>query len=391
MRKETIRILGGAISLVLLGAAAAASAAPIKLRVAAELANIRLKPSISSAIVRQIPQGALLEAVSKEGEWYLVKLEPDESGTTSGYVHESLVVPLEEVSKPEKRAVVEEAKKEAEKPAQKEAVRAEERLPGTAAEEAGRLMAGISAGGAYTAAGALNEAAQGLADYYANQLQATADQDVGPAHWGLSFGGELAFPVVRNVFVVAGLDYLWASRETLVSYAKGNVLNTLSAKPEIRAIPISLSVTYYPTEWFYLKAGAAYYFAKCSYSYRLVQDKSWQEYTGEATAQQFGLCAGLGFELAVGESAAFFIEGTGRSAAINDFSGTGTVQDSTMAAPAAEEGKLYAYDVRISSQDLFPLFSVRNKVPSEAGVVNARVAEISFSGFALKLGVRIKF
>jgi len=46
---------------------------------------IRQKPSIGSVIIRQFPQGEILEAIRLEDEWYLVKLEPDESGATSGY------------------------------------------------------------------------------------------------------------------------------------------------------------------------------------------------------------------------------------------------------------------------------------------------------------------
>ena len=82
---------------LLIVAAAAFGSAVIKLKVTAEIANVRVKPFIGSNIVRQFPEGAILEAELKEGEWFLVKIEPDETGTVSGYVHESLVLALEEI------------------------------------------------------------------------------------------------------------------------------------------------------------------------------------------------------------------------------------------------------------------------------------------------------
>ena len=67
----------------------------IKLKVVTEQANIRLKPSIGSIIIKQVPQGTTLESTGKEGEWYLIKLKPDEEDRVSGYVHESMVIVLE--------------------------------------------------------------------------------------------------------------------------------------------------------------------------------------------------------------------------------------------------------------------------------------------------------
>src|SRR4030043_2035257 len=79
----------------------------IKLRVAAEQANIREKPDIMSAILQQLPEGATLEAERKEGEWYAVLVEKEEGGFILGYVHESLVMVIE-AAPPQQRERVDE-------------------------------------------------------------------------------------------------------------------------------------------------------------------------------------------------------------------------------------------------------------------------------------------
>lgn len=83
-----------------------------KVRVTASKANIRLRPTTQSTIVSAVPLGAVLEAIKKEGEWYFVKLPPDEKGiVVSGYIHQGIVEVIEglkEVEKAEKEKIGEE-------------------------------------------------------------------------------------------------------------------------------------------------------------------------------------------------------------------------------------------------------------------------------------------
>jgi len=48
-----------------------------KLKVVTEQANIRLKPSIGSIIIKQVPEGTILESTGQEGEWFLIQLTPE--------------------------------------------------------------------------------------------------------------------------------------------------------------------------------------------------------------------------------------------------------------------------------------------------------------------------
>jgi hypothetical protein len=403
MTKNKIFALGLGATLAFLFAAAALEAAalaapPIRIKVTAELANVRQKPSISSIIVRQFPQGEVLEATRKEGEWFLIKFEPDESGVTSGYVHESLVMALDEILKqdlPSKlieppvktETVVTPPIKTKRVVADTQAATAEITSTGAV----GRTSLTLYGGGNLIVGGDMNTAAQGLSDYYAWSIGAAGDTKVAPARLSLLYGGEFAIPLTSQFFVVAGAEFHRAEKSTLVSYARGSATDTFSATPGLQALPVKLGLACYPVEFFTIKLGASYYFAKASYDYRYEHDKFWQEWQGEATGQGFGVWGGLGIDWPLGGAFSLVFEATGEYASISGFQGTGTYLDSTTSAAVSETGKLYAYTARTSSQTSYPVAFIRGKTPSEAGVENVREATADFSGISLRVGLKIRF
>jgi len=399
MNKRKARAFGFVSFLVVLGGALALSAAPIKLKVTAELANIRQKPSISSVIIRQFPEGTVLEAIRQEGEWYLVTFEPDESGLTSGYVHESLVLPLGETPKTERKPqIVEPAvkavKKEAERPRRTEVISPETQTTETGEETS--LPASwtimLMAGGNYSLGGDLNKGAQGFADFYETKSGGAADKETDPARLSYLFGGEIAISLLSRFYVTVGAEFFSSSKESLISYPKATPAATFTTKPKFQAVPVRLAVMFYPSEFFYFKVGVACYFAKCGYYYRYEQDKFWQENEGDATARGLGLWGSLGFEWTFTRNISLVIEATGQYAPIKGFEGTGTSQSSQSPDPVTEEGKLYAYDYTESGKTISPLLLIRSQNPAhDAYVENAREATVDFSGMSLRAGIKIKF
>jgi hypothetical protein len=390
--------------------AASAQAAVIRLKVTAELANIRLKPSISSAIIRQIKEGEMLEATRKEGEFYLVKLDPDEAGRTSGYVHESLVMALDENAPAEKmQRIVERAEPPKPKPIDETPpVRTEPRppvriepppteTPRTVEKieppdsELGRPSIVFSAGAIDASIGDLNNGAQGLADLYAYQLGVAADQPAGPLHIAFQYGGEFIFPVARQFSIFAGVDYYARSSETIISYPQGLSASTLKVTPEFRAIPVKIGFVFYPSEYLFFKVGAAYAFARAAYAYRFDQGGFWQDWAGEATGGAIGFFGSVGLDLRLSRTFSLIIEAAGQSLSVSGLKGSGTFQDSTLSAPVTETGKLYSYDGQPTPVNSFPLVFLRNKTPSEGGVANAREAALDLSGLSLKAGFKITF
>jgi len=402
----------------LLAASAVAGAGVFKLKVTAEIANIRVKPSIGSNIVRQFPEGAIIEGVRKEGEWFLVKFEPDEIGTASGYVHESLVAALDEIPREAIDtipAAIPNPKTETIRPPKIEPVRdvPEKTVRGTtdakkpetapvAAEQnveaieedstpAGMYFA-VWGGGGLSVIGDLNAGAQGLADLYAAQIGKTADRTVSSAKVGLQFGGEVGIPMAPGLFLALGAEYLFGGKQTDIIFGPNTALpGTFTAKPEFSALPIQVSLVYQPGSFFYLKAGAAYLFAKAKYHYLFAYDKIRREWNGEATAQGVGLVGGFGFNLALGGGFNFIAEVNGRYAVLSGFNGTGTLLTDEITDPIVEDGSLYAFDSRTSSQTSYPQVFIRSKTPAEGGVENTREAKVDFSGLSIRIGFRFGF
>jgi len=64
----------------------------IKLKVNVSVGNVRENPSTNSKVISQVTEGTLLDAVGKEGNWYLVIIPQHEIGPHQrGYVHQSIV------------------------------------------------------------------------------------------------------------------------------------------------------------------------------------------------------------------------------------------------------------------------------------------------------------
>lgn len=93
----------------------------IKLKVNVSVGNVRKSPSMNSEIITQVTEGTLLDAVGKEGNWYLVIIpQHGVKAQLKGYIHRSIVDVIEEAEfkvspkkvVPEKMPVKEESSKQ---------------------------------------------------------------------------------------------------------------------------------------------------------------------------------------------------------------------------------------------------------------------------------------
>jgi opacity protein-like surface antigen len=93
-RKTKIFLFG---TFILFSLSLLIQASELKIIVSVEVANIRLKPSIQSAIIGKAKIGQILQVIRKEGDWYFVNLPPDKNGFfVSGYIHQSIVKAIRE-------------------------------------------------------------------------------------------------------------------------------------------------------------------------------------------------------------------------------------------------------------------------------------------------------
>jgi len=394
-KRQCLRLLTFVLMIV-----AAVWAGGIKLRVTAELANIREKPDIMSAILQQLPEGATLEAERKEGEWYALLVEKEGGGSVTGYVHESLVMIIGE---PAQASLQREEKAEEKQPVKpepaekrKESPPLPARTPRPAVEREDRLSAIFWLGGRHAAVGDLNEGAQGLARYYESRLGASAGSEVQTVHFGYLVGAEVRVPLAYGFSFALGAEHTSEEKTSSFALAGGSSEASYSAKPGFSVTSVSLALLYYPLRALYVRAGLDYSFARASYFYRTSHpgpgeaDEFWQEWTGKANSGGFGCQLGLGFEWPLGRRLAIVAEAAFRGGRLHNLKGEDIYRDST-GYESREKGTLYHIWATAGGTEVFPLVFIRNREPAEAGVVDSRKAEFNLTGYSIKLGLQVKF
>ncbi len=399
MKNKALLLVWMCVCLVFSGLA---QETPLKLKVVTDQANIRKDPDIGSPILHMAPRGAVLDGESQEGEWYRVRFISGRGQITTGFVHESLVIVtsrLPDAKQPEKPA----AKTPPEQPARvvppppvEQTPPVQEQRDTTSEPPAGsdawrpQLRLSLWGGLSYRGVGDLNTGAQGLADYYADVLASTADTGIDPLHLAYLLGAEFQGELLPGLFLGIGADYLRGSRSSEIIFSGSGERATFTTRPEIRALPLRLVVSYFVLPRLYLKAGLEYYLAQARYSYRQEQGDTWEEWQGKASSQGFGFMGGLGLETDISASIGFFAEVTGHLAKLSDFEGTDT-HSLSGGNSVEEDGMLYIYQGHVTPETSYPLVYIRERKPTEAGVSDAQLAGVDFSGLVLRLGFSFRF
>jgi len=384
-----------ALSLVVFFCAGPAGSqqASFKLKVTAEVANIRQSPDIGSPILHQLTQGAIIEAIQKLGDWFSVELRIDDEKVISGFVHKSLVIvieppvpPINEEEKP--REEIQETEVVREEPLQTVPTAPVQRTDSD--QRFHRFSVSFSGGLNHLRTGALNDGANGVAGYYGATLGENASGFVSPLHWSTSIGGELSYFLTKKIALALGADYISGKKKSLVAFPERKFVENVTTEPEVRSIPVSLSIIYHPYKLLRFRLGVEYHFATCRYFYRLEQEDLWREWQGQANATGLGVIGGVGFEKQITSRFGLFLEVSGRYSRIKNWEGTDTFRESS-GAGSTEEGKLYIYRGEINETESFPLVFIRERQPGGAGVSDVRIASVDFSGLVIRAGIKIRF
>ena len=384
MRMNRTSVLAGiglVLGMAVIAAAQVAPARPIKIKVTAEQANLREKPDIGSGIVQQIPEGTVLEADRKEGEWFFVRYTLEDGGVIGGWIHESLVEVVPGAAPP---------------PAAKPPVPSEERAapprprpPRPAGTEKLDFSTGsfpleisFSAGAAGVSPNDLNNGAQGFADMRAAGLGAPAPRAIDPLQLAILAGFELTYRVSPRLAIGLGADLMsGASRDGLVM--SGELIEeTVTVRPGVRAVPVKLVARYYPGPGIYVRGALGVYSVKASYLYRAEGADFWQQWKGAAKDSGFGGEAAFGGELKVDSKAFLFAEAGFRIARFEGLTGEGVATDSD-GGRTTEAGTLYYLGAGAYPQ----LIIADITLPVEGN----RRAVVNLSGWAIRGGVRFRF
>ena len=387
MKKQAVLSLPFIIlALALFGPAQSTASRPTKVKVTAEQANLREKPDIGSAIVQQIPEGTVLEADKKEGEWFFVRFILDDGGVIGGYIHESLVEVVDQGGAPE--------------PARKAPERAtSQRQTATAMatmKPTGRsspapfLELSLSGGVGWIAPRDLNDGAQGFADTNGASLGLPASAPVDALHQATLVGLELSYRVSPWFSLGLGVDYFRGANRGRVGFTDGIFSETLETRPSVSAIPVKFGVRFYPGKGFYIRGSLGVYFVKAGYLYRLERGDIWQEWKGTASAHRFGAEAAFGGDWKVGAKTFFFAEAGFRMASFSGLSGQDVYRNSD-GDTLAEQGALYFFRKEGADSHIYPQLFIGDSKLAEEGVVDTRRAAINLSGMAVRAGFRYRF
>ncbi len=410
MKRSIIGFLVIAVLSTTAGLPAVAQEKPsptFKILVTAEQANIRDTPDIGSPIVQQLPEGSILEAEKKQGEWYLVRFTRDDGLAARGYIHESLVreleavpaMPVEEVRREPVKKVEEKPEPAAVAPARREPERAEDRPEpprpaprrvSAALPEAKTFGFSLLTGANFAAVGDLNTGARGLADYYRAALGITETGGVGGLHLTYILGAEISYSLMPGLFATLGLDYFSGRRSSLLEFASGPAADSLLTRPRIQALPVKLGLAYYPVPYLYLKGGLQYYFVSVNYLYRYEKSLFWQEWQGDAQARGIGASVGAGGEYELYPGLFLVGEAEFRFARFGGFTGKDITINSE-GESYTEQGTLTYFLAEVAGQGGYPLVFIRGDLPSGPGVSEAREARVNLNGMSLKFGIRVRF
>jgi hypothetical protein len=362
----------------------------VKIKVSAEQANLREKPDLGSAVVQQIPEGTVLEADRKEGEWYLVRYTLEDGGVIAGYIHESLVTIVDQSKAPE--AKPEREPRPNSGPAK---LPLGDRLGGKSGRPKSLLPLDLflSVGGSTIVADDFNKGAEGLAGSNAASLGLPASGSVGPLRLTYLLAFEVFYRIDPRLSVGLGVDYLTGRRSSRVTYPGGGlsliVPNTMT-KPIVEATPFKVGIRFYPRPDFYIRGSFASYAVKAGYDYTFVESQaSWQEWQGRAKGHALGMEVAVGGEWRIGPRLLFFSEAGFRLAQLDKLSGTDTYRSSA-GASSTEAGSLWYYQAQGADDRSYNLLFVRSAEPSGSGILGARRAGLNLTGTILRVGVKFR-
>jgi hypothetical protein len=390
MKTACLSALSVLAAVLWLAAAAAGQAVTAKVKVTAEQANLREKPDIGSSIVQQVPEGTVLEADRKDGEWYFVRYALEDGGVIGGWIHESLVEVVEEV-----RPVTEAVKpREPAAPPPRERVR---RPPGIGRIEAPEFRTGsipleisASAGFATLSPRDLNDGTRGYADWVGDSIGIPAPGNAGIVHLALLAGFELSYRLSPRLALGLGADLFGGSNGDEIVLSDGARTDTVTTRPSVRCVPVKLAVRFYPGSGFYVRGGLGLYAVKAGYLFRQEGSDFWDQRKGSASASGLGGEAAFGGEWAIAPRTDVFVEAGFRMISLEGLTGQNRFTNSG-GEDNTDPGTLFYFRKRAAGEEAYPLISVRGVIPSEIGVVEAREARINLSGTAVRAGVRYRF
>ncbi len=256
----------------------------------------------------------------------------------------------------------------------------------------------FTGGMSYMSLGDWNAFMNGWTDYYndvANEVGGTMEGEFKSIRWGLDFEGDVIINLNPRFGITFGSGYISGKKKPdgkQITQYLPNVTTSLNHDMEISAIPVKIGVYYCLFRSskfrFFLSGGIGYYFAKVSEVYENQWDGNWSLEKQEAKGEGAGFQGGMGVELDITKNIAFVVEGYGRYAKIGNFWGE-RAWNMSFAPSDSRKGTLYFYELD-TPYGWIPYIDISSGEPIRANIRNVRKATVDFSGFTVRMGVKIR-
>lgn len=267
----------------------------------------------------------------------------------------------------------------------------------------------LTGGAAYITSGGYNDGIEGTnalnaADY------ASVTGSFSKLQLGMNFGGEIILDINENFGIGLGAGYMQFSHNTETVTGNWSMfgipfVDTITLKPSVTSIPITLNVHYtMPMGGLNLNlfAGVGYYISK------MKVDQSFNSTSGTFTAAssytfdsnsisgQIGFQGGLGLEIPLGGDFSFIVDITGRYVSLGDIKGDYTWQASLMGFPLVDQtgtdSFFYTYEFNNSGTWNRLLDWVTDAAkPSGAHDRNAVHGKFDLTGVSAQAGFKVGF
>jgi opacity protein-like surface antigen len=251
----------------------------------------------------------------------------------------------------------------------------------------------------YMNGGDVKDGQKGILDYYTEffpLLGYTAHQEYKPLRDAWDVGGDIIFYFTPNIGIGLGAGYIqsFTGASTLALTRPLTTTIDFTSTPKVSAIPIRASlyvaIPLGTGASLTLHGGAAYYLAKMQYVLKAAAGTDWEQVEIKADGKGIGFHAGIGLEVDLSSNLSFVVEGTGRLANIDGFTGT-NMMTSSGGGSVSESGTLYFYKYNYGVLGTFSEIDLRDTVPSGPAYSDIREAKVDFSGFSARTGLILRF
>jgi len=268
-----------------------------------------------------------------------------------------------------------------------------------------RFSINLTGGPRYTSIGDINKHLENFDNYLSEVTSYEGGKIKRLKNDKKTLEGELRLDVSSKFAIGFGIEKISEKNESRFEFTDPfpydmDSFHIISTKPEVSAVNLKLG-TYYTIPlvrriYLILNGGIDYYISKASfYRYHEIRPEVYiwpyeKEEKYDISAGRFGFHGGIGFEYRIVNDLSIILEFQGRYARIKNLKGTKMITGGIFTEEREEEGVLYIGE-KMWFGEYCPDLIISPSRPSGDEFRDVRKAVLDFSGYSLRLGIKLNF